>query len=171
MNHTTQNRPVDLNTWRASPQIEVVIEVPRGSIFKRGSAGDLDFVSPFPCPFNYGSVHEYVGLDGDFLDALVLGPRLPRGTRIAVKALGAVGLTDRDLYDDKLVCSPQPLSRWQRIMVVQFFHFYARCKRLLNFWRGRPGRTFCEGWCDATDAIERAHPNDGIVELRPKLPF
>jgi inorganic pyrophosphatase len=38
------------------PEIEVVIEVPRGSFLKRGSTGHVDFISPLPCPFNYGSV-------------------------------------------------------------------------------------------------------------------
>jgi len=67
-------------------EIDVVIEVPRGSFLKRGSTGHIDFVSPLPCPFNYGSVPNYLGLEGDLLDALVLGPRLPFGTRIRVKA-------------------------------------------------------------------------------------
>jgi inorganic pyrophosphatase len=79
------------------PEVEVVIEVPRGSFLKRGSTGHVDFISPLPCPFNYGSVPIYVGLEGDLLDALVLGPRLPLGTRIRVKARGAVTLTDRGI--------------------------------------------------------------------------
>jgi hypothetical protein len=68
------------------PELEVLVEVPRGSFLKRGSTGHVDFVSPLPCPFNYGSVPNYLGLEGDLLDALVLGPRLPLGTRIQVKA-------------------------------------------------------------------------------------
>ena len=72
------------------PQVNVVIEVPRGSFLKRGSDGALDFVSPFPCPFNYGSVEGYLGLEGDMLDAVVLGPRLSRGSRVKVQAFGAV---------------------------------------------------------------------------------
>ena len=39
---------------------------------------------------------KFLGLEGDLLDALVLGPRLPLGTRIRVKAWGAVTPTDRD---------------------------------------------------------------------------
>jgi inorganic pyrophosphatase len=148
-------------TWQESPQLEVVIEIPRGSFLKRGSTEQLDFISPLPCPFNYGAVDDYIGMDGDLLDALVLGSRLPRGARVQVKALGAVGLRDRDMYDDKLVCSQQPIRRWQRVIVLLFFHFYGRCKRLLNFCRGLRGRTMCEGWGDAREAIARAHPRDG----------
>lgn len=156
--------------WHQSPRLEVVIEVPRGSFLKRGFTDKLDFVSPFPCPFNYGAVHQYVGLDGDLLDAIVLGSRLPRGARVEVKALGAVGLTDRDMYDDKLVCSQQPLQRWERTTVLLFFHFYGWCKRLLNFCRGLRGRTMCEGWLDARDAMARARPRNGEW-MGPVTPF
>ncbi len=56
------------------PKLEVTIEIPRGIFLKRGSPEHIDFISPFPCPFNYGSVHVYSGLEGDLLDAVVLGP-------------------------------------------------------------------------------------------------
>ena len=53
-------------------EVDVVVEVPRGSFLKRGSTGRVDFISPLPCPFNYGSVPQYLGLEGDLLDAVVL---------------------------------------------------------------------------------------------------
>ncbi len=81
-------------------EVEVCIEIPRGSCIKRGSTGVVDFVSPLPCPFNYGSVPAYLGLEGDLLDAVVLGPRLPRGAQVKVRAWAAIGMTDRGLYDD-----------------------------------------------------------------------
>ena len=137
-----------------------MIEIPRGSFLKRRYSGRIDFVSPLPCPFNYGSVPEYLGLEGDLLDALVLGPRLSFGTRIKVKAWGAVTLTDRGMTDDKLVCSDAPLTASQRLNVLRFFRFYAACKGLLNLWRGRPGRNACEGWCEAATALARARPRD-----------
>jgi inorganic pyrophosphatase len=138
----------------------VVIEVPRGSFLKRGSTGHVDFVSPLPCPYNYGSVPNYLGLEGDLLDALVLGPRLPLGTRTQVKAWGAVTMTDRGMTDDKLICSDHPLNPSERRKVLRFFHFYAKCKGLLNVWRRRPGRNACEGWCGATQALARAPPRN-----------
>lgn len=146
------------DTGAAAPEVEVVIEVPRGSFLKRGSTGHIDFVSPLPCPFNYGGVPSLLGVEGDLLDAVVLGPRLPLGTRIRVKAWGAVTLTDRGMSDDKLVCSAQPLQPSQRAGVLRFFRFYAKCKGLLNFLRGRPGRNACEGWCAADQALARARP-------------
>jgi inorganic pyrophosphatase len=142
------------------PEVDVVIEIPRGSFLKRGSTGDVDFISPLPCPFNYGSVPAYLGLEGDLLDALVLGPRLPLGTRIRVKAWGAVILTDRGMTDDKLVCSDYPVNLAERRNILRFFHFYAKCKGLLNAWRRRPGRNACEGWCEAAQALARAQRRD-----------
>ena len=136
--------------------VEVVVEIPRGSFLKRGSTGHVDFVSPFPCPFNYGSVPAYVGLEGDLLDAVVLGPRLHAGATITVPAWGAVILCDRGMTDDKLICSRNAIDALERERVLRFFRFYARCKGLLNWWRGRPGRNECDGWCAANEAIARA---------------
>ena len=141
-----------------APELEVVIEVPRGSCLKRGSDGRIDFVSPLPCPFNYGAVPTLLGLEGDLLDALVLGPRLRLGARVHVRAWGAVTLTDRGLADDKLICSAQRPSPAEIERVLRFFRFYARCKGLLNLWRRRPGRNASEGWCSATAALARARP-------------
>jgi inorganic pyrophosphatase len=140
------------------PEVDVVIEIPRGSFLKRGSTGHVDFISPLPCPFNYGSVPSYLGREGDLLDALVLGPRLPLGTQLRVRAWGAVILTDRGMTDDKLICSDRPVDAAERRRVLRFFHFYANCKGLLNAWRRRPGRNACEGWCEAAEALARAEP-------------
>lgn len=142
-------------------ELEVVIEVPRGSFLKRGSSGSIDFVSPLPCPFNYGAVPTLLGLEGDLLDALVLGPRLAFGTRLRIRAWGAVTLTDRGMSDDKLICSRQAPSPDEVRNVLRFFHFYAKCKGLLNLWRRRPGRNACDGWCEATQALARARPLTG----------
>jgi inorganic pyrophosphatase len=147
--------PVDRDS---PPRVEVVIEIPRGSFLKRGSTGKLDFLSPVPCPFNYGSVPQFIGGEGDLLDAVVLGPRLPYGSRVTVAAYGAVGLSERYMYDDKLICYSQPLSAGQRAFVLSFFHVYARCKGVLNVFRRQRGKSRCEGWGDASEAMARARP-------------
>jgi inorganic pyrophosphatase len=154
------DRSVDGDALTSGSEVDVVIEVPRGSFIKRGSTGRVDFISPLPCPFNYGSVPAYIGLEGDLLDALVLGPRLPLGAQVRVKAWGAVILTDRGMTDDKLICSRHRMTAAERRRVLSFFSFYARCKGLLNVWRRRPGRNACEGWCDVTHAFARARPRD-----------
>jgi inorganic pyrophosphatase len=160
VNNADDNRAAAGEELSSGTEVEVVIEVPRGSFIKRGSTGQVDFISPLPCPFNYGSVPAYIGLEGDLLDALVLGPRLPLGTRLRVKAWGAAILTDRGMTDDKLVCSNHRLTAEERQMVLRFFSFYAKCKGLLNVWRRRSGRNACEGWSDVTHALARARPRD-----------
>lgn len=162
MNAPDQRDPDTRQAAPRPPELEVVIEIPRGSFIKRGSSGQLDFISPLPCPFNYGSVPDLLGLEGDLLDALVLGPRLAPGTRIRVKAWGAVTLTDRGMQDDKLVCSAQAPSPSARNFVLRFFTLYAKCKGVLNFFRRRPGRNACEGWCEADQALRRARPKPDV---------
>ncbi len=140
------------------PWLDVIIETPKGSFLKRGWTGDIDFISPFPCPFNYGSVDGYLGLEGDMLDAVVLGPRLRRGSRVKVQAFGAVGLTDHGMYDDKLICSRQAVGPVQRRFILMFFRLYAKGKGILNVWRRRTGPNRCEGWKDVRGAMARARP-------------
>ena len=137
-----------------------MIEIPRGSFLKRGSTGHVDFISPLPCPFNYGAVPTLIGLEGDLLDAVVLGPRLPVGTQLRVRAWGAISQMDRGMVDHKLVCSVEPMSEASRRGVLRFFRFYARAKGLLNVVRGQWGRNACEGWIEASKAIGCARPRD-----------
>lgn len=158
------------NTSSEPLEIEVAIEIPRGSFLKRGSTGQVDFVSPLPCPFNYGSVPRYIGLEGDLLDAVVLGPRLPVGARVRTRAWGAVVMTDRGMSDDKLICGHRPLLPGERRRVLHFFWLYARCKGVLNFLRRRPGRNACEGWIAAQQAISRARLRDASWR-GPPVPF
>ena len=160
-----------LREAEGQPLVRVIIEVPRWSFLKRGSTGRLDFLSPLPCPYNYGSVPGWLGLEGDLLDAVVLGPRLARGTLVQVRAFGAVGLLDRGLYDDKLICSVAPITPARQARVLTFFRFYGCCKALLNLWRGRRGRTACVGWCSAQEAIARAQPIPGKAWRGPEIPF
>ena len=160
-----------LINWPPTPrEVEVVIEVPRGSFLKRGSTGHIDFVSPLPCPFNYGAVPTHLGMEGDLLDALVLGPRLALGTRRCINAWGAVTLTDRGMSDEKLVCSNHAPSLDEIRGVLRFFRFYARCKWLLNLYRRRPGRNGCDGWCTVGEAFARARPQPRTW-TGPGVPF
>ncbi|MFT4518436.1 MAG: inorganic pyrophosphatase [Halioglobus sp.] len=140
------------------PSVEVVIEIPRGSFLKRGGDGRVDFVSPLPCPYNYGSIHQYIGGEGDYLDAVVLGPRLKAGAIVQVSAYGSVGLSERFMYDDKLICADHPITKKEARNILLFFRIYAVCKGILNVIRGNAGRSRCHGWGEASEAIDRAVP-------------
>jgi inorganic pyrophosphatase len=122
-------------------ELEVVIEVPLGGLVKRRDDGGIDFVSPVPCPFNYGSVPGTRSGDGDRLDALVLGPRLARGARVRARVVGRVRFTDAGQEDPKLICSERPLGRLDRARIAAFFAMYAHAKGLLNWLRGKAGPT------------------------------
>jgi len=125
--------------------IEVIIDVPLGGFVKRTDDGAIDFVSPAPCPFNYGSVPDTISGDGDRLDAVVLGPRLARGTRVRVNVVARVRFIDAGQDDPKLICSDHPLGRLDRARVTTFFALYARAKALLNRVRGKAGPTRFDG--------------------------
>jgi inorganic pyrophosphatase len=88
-----------------------------------------------------------------------------------MEARGAIGFTDHDIYDDKLICSHHPLRPLECWLVLLFFRVYARCKRLLNLYRRCPGRTVCEGWGDARDAIACARPRQAGDWQGPEVPF
>jgi inorganic pyrophosphatase len=119
--------------------LEVVIEVPRYSFVKRDAGGKLDFVSPLPSPFNYGCVPETLAPDGAEVDAIVLGPRKPRGARIALPARAKVLFIDEGVEDFKWVCAEAPLSILDRARIAAFFRVYVAFKRGLARVRGRDG--------------------------------
>ena len=134
-----------LGALTAGAEVEVVVDVPRGGFVKRGDDGEVDFVSPVPCPFNYGSVPGTRSADGDRLDALVLGPRVARGKTVHRRVVGVVRFVDAGLDDPKLVCASVPLTSadWERI--DRFFRVYAAAKAVLNRLRGKRGRTALDG--------------------------
>jgi len=126
--------------------LTVVIDVPRGSFIKRDDDGVVDFLSPFPCPFNYGHVPGTLAADGDALDAVVLGPKLALGSTATVITRERIDFIDAGRSDPKWVCAEAPLSRFQRLQVAGFFRFYAVAKRLINRVRGKQGPTQYLGW-------------------------
>jgi inorganic pyrophosphatase len=126
------------------PQLEVLIDHPRGSFVKRREDGRLDFVSPLPSPFNYGSVPDTRADDGDREDAIVLGARIASGTRVKLPVLARVRFIDAGREDPKWVCG-RSLGRGDRLQLDVFFRVYARAKRVLNAARGLPEPTEYRG--------------------------
>ena len=160
------------STINATPRraVRAIIEVPKWGFVKRGGRR-VDFVSPLPCPYNYGCVPDRIGLDGDLLDVLVVGPRYARGTSLTVTVYGAIGMSERGYYDDKLVGSTRPLTRFQARRVLWFFHCYAFCKGVLNILRNaRGGFARCRGWGDADTAYDRSTPRADSWH-GPTIPF
>ena len=100
----------------------------------------MEYVSPVPCPFNYGSVPGQLGADGDPLDVLVLGPALPLGAEREVSVHGVVRFLDAGLVDDKLIAGAPPTASDLRGIAL-FFRFYARVRAGMNRVRGLHGET------------------------------
>lgn len=125
---------------------EVLIETPRGSLVKWRSDGRVDFLSPVPCPYNYGCIPGFLSADGEPLDVVVLGPRLRRGERLRVPIVGVVDFLDAGQADPKLICSARPLAEEERAGVERFFRLYAFFKRGLHRLRGRVPDTHFRGW-------------------------
>ena len=116
------------------------VEAPRGTFVKRRADGTIDFVSPLPCPYNYGSTPDKMGGDGDPLDVIAMGPRMSRGASATLPVRGIVGFIDAGSTDHKVLCGT-PEARVSILGLRAFFHVYAVAKRTLNAARGRAGET------------------------------
>ncbi len=132
--------------------VDVVIEYPRGAMIKRRRDGRVDFVAPLPCP--YGSIPGMVSGDGDPLDVVVLGARLPLGARLRLPVVAVLDFIDDGAEDPKVICSEAPLGRRQRAGLRLFFAVYATFKRGLARVRGSRRPTRCGGWIDAGEGRE-----------------
>lgn len=116
-------------------RVRVRIDTPRFGFVKRHDDGSVDFVSPFPCPFAYGSVPGTLAADGDRADALVLGTSARRGESIEGAVVAVVRFVDGGVTDDKLVVATRDLGRLDRLVLHAFFSLYAPAKRVIHFVR------------------------------------
>lgn len=123
--------------------VRVRVEIPKGSLVKRRADGHVDFVSPLPCPFDYGSLPDTVSADGDPIDALLVGRPQGRavGAEVDSRVLAVVRFVDAGRDDPKLVCGAT-LTVAERRELARFFRLYARLKHVLNRLRGGRGATF-----------------------------
>ncbi|MCK6530134.1 hypothetical protein L6R50_22100 [Myxococcota bacterium] len=114
--------------------VEMRVETPRGAFVKRDLVGGrlrIAFVSPWPCPFDYGHVPGWPARDGLFQDAAWIGPRARPLDMVAGTVAAVVRFTDGGLVDDKWIVSPDgeiPSAEVSRIR--RFFRLYAAVKSL-----------------------------------------
>ena len=121
--------------------VSALIEVPRGSFVKREAGRGVEYVSPIPCPFNYGCVPELPGADGDPVDVVLLGAAEKVGARVEAKVWAVVHFLDDGATDDKLVASVTSPTPEQLRAVERFFRLYQHPRRWMNRLRGRRGET------------------------------
>lgn len=132
-------------------RVDFEIEVPRGGFVKRGPDGKVDFVSPVPCPFNYGSAIGYWSADGDPTDVIVLGPRLGRGHRGNLAVFARVRMRDRGHDDPKWICATERPDEDAIRVIDRFFSVYALLKLAWHRRRGEHVETRYAG-IDLVDA-------------------
>lgn len=120
------------------------IEVARGSFLKR-EGQKIEYLSPIPCPFNYGSVEGEVAEDGDAPDVVLMGSRVKEGVLREGPLVGRVLFLDAGKRDDKQVVSALRLSALQKQNIERFFRFYAPIRKILNQMQGKTGETRYEG--------------------------
>ena len=109
----------------------ICIEVPKGNMIKRDQFGSIDYISPIPCPFNYGSVLDVEGEDGDLQDAILLGKRKKIGFCGTYSCIAKVLFFDAGKKDHKWVFSEhQKIRKRELILLEMFFHIYAKTKHI-----------------------------------------
>lgn len=135
-NGSTRAFGVELPPERLPRTLDFIIEIPKGGLVKRAQDGHIEFISPLPCPFNYGSVPGWAGADGDPADVIVLGPRRARGSTGTLPVFGRARLRDRGLDDPKWVCAETRPSDEELLLVDRFFAVYALAKLA---WQRRNG--------------------------------
>ncbi|MFZ2560504.1 MAG: inorganic diphosphatase [Candidatus Nanoperiomorbaceae bacterium] len=93
--------------------INVVVEIPKGSNnkieWKRNKkVMMIDRVDPkiFAKPTNYGFIPRTLDEDGDELDALILGDKLPTGVYLEARVIGVMRFIDGGEVDDKVIVVP-----------------------------------------------------------------
>ena len=122
-------------------ELNVKIETSKFSFIKRKDCGHIDYISPVPSPFNYGSVENTISGDGDRIDVIVLGDRIKTGLSKVAPIVAKVEFYDNGWPDLKYICSDIKLSSMKRVFIIAFFIFFAFAKRLLNKIRGKRGIT------------------------------
>jgi inorganic pyrophosphatase len=115
-------------------RVTVRIETPRGNFVKRDWVGGrlrVAFVSPVPCPFDYGTIEGEPSEDGLGRDAIWLGPRKKALDAAEGVVAAVVRFRDDGAVDDKWVVNAAGgLAPRDAKRLARFFRFYAAVKRM-----------------------------------------
>ena len=119
--------------------MKIIIDTPKFSFKKYKDDGTVDYASPIPCPFNYGSIPNTVSGDGDRQDAIVLGKKVKGEVESELR--GIVNFLDEGKDDAKWICSANPITFFEKLQLLTFFHVFGLAKKVLNRVRGKKGET------------------------------
>lgn len=121
--------------------MKIKIDTPAWSFTKYNDDGSVDYRSPIPCPFNYGSILGTEAEDGDRKDAVLLGKRVDKGSEIEATEVGVVRFVDAGENDDKLIFSDKKVSAVQKTELYLFFRLFSLLKWAKNKLKGKEGIT------------------------------
>lgn len=119
----------------------IKIDTPAWSFIKYNDDGSVDYKSPIPCPFNYGSVLGTKGEDGDREDAILLGKKQEKGTELESNCVGVVRFIDAGENDDKYIFSDSKVTLLQKTSLYLFFRLFSLLKSLKNKLKKKNGVT------------------------------
>lgn len=159
--------PVD-----AAGNINVLVEIPTGTNakweadkdsgelaweFKDGKPREVAYLG---YPGNYGMIPQTLlpkelGGDGDPLNVLVLGPAIPRGSIVPVRAIGVLKLLDGGEQDDKIIAvsSDSDLNRISSIEELQ--REFNGIREIVEIWFSNykgPGEIVSKGYADVAES-------------------
>lgn len=114
----------DIEIYNLDGSINVVVEIPAGSIEKwelntKGDAIDLTLknntfrkIDYLGYPVNYGFIPKTllpfdINGDGDAVDVLILGKQLNTGQIVRCNVVGMLEMMDQSLIDNKIICLQQ----------------------------------------------------------------
>lgn len=153
------------------PNVQVLVEIPRGSRNKYEWDDELDAIkldrflfSSVVYPTDYGFFPETLAEDGDPLDAMVCvsEPTFP-GCVIEVKVIALFRMRDEEGIDDKVLCVPHTDPNWNTMETLddipqtlrdEISHFFSIYKQPQGI------HVKVDGWYqreDALQAIDAAH--------------
>ncbi len=146
-------------------EINVVIEIPEGSILKieyrvDTATFEIDRVEPaiFPKPTNYGFIPQTIDEDKDPLDVLMICPEpIPTGVHLKGRVIGVLNFEDDGEMDHKVIAVPAD-NRDNGNMIKTLEDLGERWKQKLEFHFNhykdlkKPGTTKVLGWGDSEAA-------------------
>lgn len=122
--------------------MKIIVDTPKWGFIKKKDDGSIDYISPFPCPFNYGSILDTEGEDGDREDIVVLGKKLKSGTQDCLaNRVAIVSFYDKGEFDPKHIYSDKELNTIDKLKLYSFFSLFSVLKLVLNAVKGKKGKT------------------------------
>lgn len=147
--------------------INVIVEIVEGTINKyeiitESGQLKLDRVnySSLAYPFTYGCIPQTWDLDGDPLDAMIVGVTEPLapGCLVEARVIGIMKFNDGGEQDDKVICVLNDDKRMSHIQKVEDLgeHFVKETQYYWEHYKDlkKPGTCKTEGFFDTEEAVK-----------------